>query len=285
MTSPNPPAALTRREMRVAGIRSPLIEAGPPDAREAVVFLHGNPGSSADWLRLVGKAGTFARAVAFDQPGFGRAEKPADFDHSYAGHAAHLSRVLEHLGIERAHLVGHDLGGRWGLDWAALHPDRFASVVLVAGGVLLDYRWHHLARIWRIPGIGELFMAVPSRRAFRALLRYGDPSRLPRQFVDRMYEDMDARTRRAILALYRPTFDWNARSYELAMQLRSLDRPALVVWGRHDRYIPVAQAERQRDSLPRAEVAVLDTSGHYCFADDPEAFDAVVIPFLRRQVT
>ncbi len=51
-------------ELIVAGVRSPYIQAGPPDADEAVVFVHGNPGSSQDWAALVDKVGAFGRAVA-----------------------------------------------------------------------------------------------------------------------------------------------------------------------------------------------------------------------------
>jgi pimeloyl-ACP methyl ester carboxylesterase len=249
-----------------------------------VLCCHGNPGSSADWATLVGRVGTFARAVAIDQPGFGAADAPAGFEHTYTGHAAHLERALDQLGIERVHLVGHDLGGRWMLDWAVRHPDRFASAVVVAGGVLLDYRWHYLARIWRTRWVGEALMALNSRAIFRLMMRYGQPRPLRTSFVDRMYDDMDAGTRRAILALYRPDFDWNQRSHDLSQQLRRLNRPALVVWGRHDKYIPVAQAERQLESLPGAEIRVLQGSGHWPFADDPVGFDQAVLPFLRNVV-
>lgn len=277
-------APVDRRVHVVDGLRLPMLEAGPAGADEAVVMLHGNPGSCEDWRELAGRVGGFARCVAVDQPGFGRADKPAGFDHSYEGHARHLGRLLDSLGVRRAHLVGHDLGARWMLDWAASDPGRVASAAVVAGGVLLDYRWHYLARIWRTPVLGEAFMAVPSRRLFHLMLRKDEPRPLPRAFVDRMYDDMDAATRRAILALYRSGPGWDARSYALAARLRTLDLPALVVWGARDAYIPVAQARRQRESLPAADVVVLPRSGHYPFADDPAGVAAAVLPFLRRQL-
>jgi pimeloyl-ACP methyl ester carboxylesterase len=281
----NGSSSVRRRVVEVDGIRAPLVEAGPPDADEAVVFVHGNPGSSEDWARLISHVGHFARAVAVDQPGFGQADKPPTFEHTYEAHAAHLGRTLEVLGIRRAHIVGHDLGGRWCLEWAANHPTQVGSAVIVAGGVLLDYRWHYLARIWKRRWLGEAFMATGTRGVFRMILSRGNPQGLPRAFVDRMYDDMDAGTKRAILALYRPTSDWNARSYDLADTLqRVLRTPALIVWGWHDSYIPYAQAFRQRASLPDAQIEILDRSGHWPFVDDPEAMEAVVLPFLREHV-
>jgi pimeloyl-ACP methyl ester carboxylesterase len=162
-------------KLRVGELCTPLREAGPPDATEAVVFLHGNPGSSADWEPLLAAAGRRWRAVAWDAPGIGRAAAPADFAQSVSAHAQFVGRALDALGLERVHLVAHDFGGPWGLLWAASEPDRFASAVLLGTGALPGYRWHALARLWRTPRAGELFMATATRPGFRLLLRRGNP--------------------------------------------------------------------------------------------------------------
>jgi pimeloyl-ACP methyl ester carboxylesterase len=142
-------ATISRTILTVDGIRAPLLEAHPAGALtdEAVVFVHGNPGSSQDWAPLLERAGQLARAVAWDHPGFGQADKPAGFDYTVDGYAAHLGRCLDALGIAKTHLVGHDFGGPWMLRWAAGHPDRFASATLINTGVLPGFRWHYLARI------------------------------------------------------------------------------------------------------------------------------------------
>jgi pimeloyl-ACP methyl ester carboxylesterase len=225
------PATLTETILTVDGIRSPILQAGSPHAGEAVMFIHGNPGSSQDWARLVERTGAFARAVAWDHPGFGQADKPAGFDYTVQGYAAHLGRCLEALGITRAHLVLHDFGGPWGMAWAAVHPAAFASATLLNIGVLPGYRWHYLARIWRTPLLGELVRATTTRTAFGLLLRHGNPRRLPRAFVDRMYADLDGGTKRTILALYRATDDPAGASVRLGAALGPLDRPTLVIWG------------------------------------------------------
>lgn len=271
-------------EIVVAGVRSPMLECGPADAEEAVVFVHGNPGSSRDWEALLRRAGELARAVAVDMPGFGRADKPEEFEYTVHGYARHLDLVLEALGIRRAHLVLHDFGGPWGLAWGASRPDRLASVTLINTGVLLGYRWHYLARIWRTPVVGELFQATATRPAFHLLLKHGNPRGLPRPFVDRMYDDYDAGTRRAILRLYRATHDLGAAGAALAAVLRPLRYPALVVWGKHDPYIPVRYAGRQREVFPDASIVILDGSGHWPFADDPARVADALVPFLRQQL-
>ena len=268
----------------IDGVRSPLLEFGSPGLDEAVVFVHGNPGSSLDWERLAREVGEFGRAVAMDMPGFGAADKPANFDYSVPGYARFLGRLLAERRVQRAHLVMHNFGGPWGLAWAAANPEAVASVTCINTGVLSGYRGHYLARIWQTPLLGELFMASTTKAGMRLLLRHGNPRGLPAEYFDNVYKTFDRGTRRAVLRLYRNTLNTEEGARQLTEALRPLDLPALVVWGAHDPYIPVEFAERQRQVFPRAEIKILPDSGHWPFADDPGVVAQAVLPFLRRQL-
>jgi len=266
----------------VAGVSSPVIDTGPPDASEAVVFVHGTPGAGDDWKDLIDAVSGFARAIAPDMPGFGGADKPKDFDYTVDGYARHLGGTLDELGVHRAHVVLHDFGGSWGLAWALAHPDALASVTLINTGVLIDYRWHKYARVWRTPVVGEVFQTATSRLGFRQLAGHENPG-LSRDQIDRIFDAGKSRkTKLATRRLFRAT-PANA-SEQMAEPLRALDPPALVIWGSDDRYVPVEQAERQRRSLPSARVEVLPGRGHWPFWEDPEAVSALVAGFLREQV-
>jgi pimeloyl-ACP methyl ester carboxylesterase len=280
------PAHLDESRVTVRGIGVPVLQAGPREDREAVVFVHGNPGSGEDWRGLLQQAGSFARAVAPDMPGFGRADKPRDFPYSVAGYADFLDGVLGELGIDRVHLVVHDFGGPWGMEWAARNPSRVASAVLINTGALVGYRWHILARIWRTPLLGEVFQGTATRPLFRLLTNLGQKRKLPRSFLDHAYDvNFTRATRRAVLKLYRATPDPGGDGLRHAEALRPHDIPALVVWGARDPYIGVEVASRQQDAFPRAQVHVLEDSGHWPFVDDPDRTTQIVIPFLREQVT
>jgi pimeloyl-ACP methyl ester carboxylesterase len=230
------------------------------------------------------RVGQFGRAVALDMPGFGRADKPDRFEYTVSGYARHLGGCLAELGISRLHLVMHDFGGPWGLACAVEHPDEFASATIINSGIWPDYRWHIFARIIRKPILGELLMASVTRRGFHRVVQHGSPSKIPRHIVDRWYDNYDWRTRRAILRLYRATGDPSGMGYAQAKALRPLDRPALVIWGKHDRYLPLWLAERQRDAFPSAHVLVLEDSGHFPFADDPSAVADAMLPFVREHM-
>jgi pimeloyl-ACP methyl ester carboxylesterase len=99
-----------------------------------------------------------------------------------------------------------------------------------------------------------LFMATTTKAGMRLLLRHGNPRGLPSQYFDHVYQTFDRGTKRAILKLYRNTRNTEDGAQQFATALRPLDLPALIVWGAHDPYIPVAFAERQREVFPRAEI-------------------------------
>ncbi|RDI42008.1 alpha/beta fold hydrolase [Nocardia mexicana] len=268
----------------VDGVRCAVYDSGPAESGEAVVFVHGNPGPMDDWAELAPAIAGFARVIAMDMPGFGRAQRPRTFDHSVAGYARYLGGLLDRLGVERAHLVLHDFGVPWGLRWALDHPERTASLSLVNCGVLDGYRWHRYARIWQLPVLGELFQLASTPRALHAALNHDNPVPLPRSYVDRVDRYADWGHKRAVLRVYRSSRDPAGAFPEKDTGIAADGLPVCVIWGAGDPYIPVHFAERQRNYFPEAEIHILEGLGHWPFIDDPQAVLAPLAEFLRGHV-
>ena len=271
-------------EIKVAGIRSPILQVGDATSAEAAVFVHGNPGSTSDWLDLLQHVAPFGRGIAMDMPGFGKAEKPKDFDYTVEGYAAHLGRVLDAMKVERAHLVLHDFGGAWGLAWASRNVERTRSVTLIDIGIMPGFQWHYLARIWRTPLVGELFMATTTRWGLKLSLKHGNPRGLPGEYFNEMYDNFDAGTRQAVLKLYRNSSDLAPMIDGWAAALAPIKLPALVIWGAQDPYVPVRFAEVQRQFFDVKQVLRLEDSGHWPMIDNPAAVREAVVPFLRARM-
>lgn len=282
--NPPLPARVRRSRVTVDGVSTPVMQAGPKGAREAVVFVHGNPGSSRDFDSLLAKTGRFARAVSVDMPGFGHASDRPGGPYTVDGAAGFLQDLTLKLGIRRVHLVLHDFGGPWGLQWGVHHPIRLASVVLIDTGVLIGYYGHPAALEWHTPLVGEVNMATTTRDTFRAFLDANNPKPLPDPFVDLMYDNYDRATRCAGLHYYRSVSNPDQMGREQAAALRTRIRPALVVWGAQDPYVPASLAETQKQAFPAAEIHVLQGDGHWPFVDEPRRVAGLVIPFLKRVV-
>src|SRR4051794_21220426 len=232
---------MNKRTEEVAGLSLHWCEQG--DA--PIVYLHGVPNSSSYWMPFLERTGGYAP----DLPGFGTSDKPAHFDYSIAGYGAFLRAYVERLGLERYSLVMHDWGSV-GLALAMADPERVERIVLICVVPFTEgYRWHRVARIWRTPLLGELFMGYSfkggMKRASREWLAAPGPA--PQAMVDDVWSHWDHGTQRAILKLYRsaPPATLAAAGQGLA----AVKAPALVAWGEDDPYLPPSFAHAVAERL------------------------------------
>jgi pimeloyl-ACP methyl ester carboxylesterase len=272
---------VTVNELWALGLRTRVLEAGPSASEEAVVFLHGGPGSAEDWAHQLPRVGEFARALAFDLPGLGQADKPRHFPYSGPGWATFVQAALNELGVSRVHLVMNDLGGDAGIHWAAAHPSTFASAVLVNTGPLIGYRWHAIARLHRAPVLGATAV-FGGRLGLRTVMRLYEP-RLPREVVKRWQRGYGLASRRALDRFY--ANNPAVVTSDLVPDFNRLDRPALVIWGKRNRFVPVKHASDQLESFPSAELVLLPDCGHYAQLEAPERVSELLVSFLRKQLT
>jgi pimeloyl-ACP methyl ester carboxylesterase len=249
---------------------------GPP-----TVLVHGNPTHSEDWMPFLERMR--GPALAPDLPGWGRSDHPeaGEFDFSMQGLASFVGRFLERMAVREHSLVVHDWGSV-ALIGAQRDPERIRRLAIINAVPLLPgYRWHRTARMWRTRGLGEHSTRGWSRRALDLGLREsrGDWSRHQPEFVDLIWDQLDSRTLRAILELYR-----SAPEEDLAAageRLGSITAPALVVWGLKDRYLPAELGRAYAERLPNAELIELPKSGHWPWREEPAIIDRV-IHFLGR---
>jgi pimeloyl-ACP methyl ester carboxylesterase len=255
---------VVERTGEVAGLPTHWREA-PASGPAPILYVHGVPTASWDWLPYLERAG----GVAPDLPGFGESAKPDEFDYSNAGYASWLEAFTQAVGLERFSLVLHDFGGALGLTFAQRHPERIERIVLHTGHPLLPgYRWHWLAQIWRRPGLGELFMSMSTRWGFEQISRQSNvaPGPLPEWFIDRFWKDFDRGTRRTILRLYRASPpERNARDGE---QLGELRCPALILWSMQDPYVGAEWGQRYAEALGGdVRLEMLENAGHWPWLD------------------
>ena len=270
------------QRLTVEGIRTSVLVGGSGEPGEAVVFVHGNPDAGSDWMPLMMRVAPFARVIAPDLPGFGAADARRDRDYTIFIYARFLDGVIRAFDVQRVHLVAHDYGGPFAAAWAADHPDRVASVTFVNTGVLVGYRWHRMARLWRTPVVGELVMRAMRPALIRARLARENPG-LPARWLDTIVGHlMPEKTRRAVLRLYRS--GGPADMDQLAARLRQHDHDALVVFGDADAYIPADVAHRQVNVFPRVDIRILRGLGHWSWLEDTDAVADQVVPFLKERI-
>jgi pimeloyl-ACP methyl ester carboxylesterase len=263
----------------VDGLRT-FLRSVPGDGPPAV-FVHGNPTHSEDWLPFLSRIE--GPAIAPDLPGWGRSERPREFDYSMNGLAGFLERLLAELGIGEHTLVVHD----WGvvaLIAAQRHPQRVARLVVTNAVPLTDdYRWHWAARIWRTPVAGELFNLAATRRGLALGLRQarGDGAPMPAEFVEMIWRGYRRGFARPVLELYRSADP--AALAAAGEQLEQLHCPALVLWGERDPYLPSRFGREYTERLPGGEYLGVD-AGHWPWVERPELVDRILTFIISGRV-
>jgi pimeloyl-ACP methyl ester carboxylesterase len=239
-----------------------------------LLYLHGCPTSSDDWIPLLEQTG----GVAPDLVGFGRSAKAANLDYTLAGLANFIELFLDHLELPSVTVVAHDWGAGAGLVLAQRQPERVQRLVLINALPLLEgFRWHGLARMWRRPVIGELAMGSTTRMMLRHILRkgYADSSALSHARFETIWEQFDQGTQRAVLRLHRSASE--RQLAEAGVGLERLSMPTLVVCGEHDPWFPAAFGDRYRERLPNAQARVtrVPDAGHWPWLEQPRAAERI----------
>jgi pimeloyl-ACP methyl ester carboxylesterase len=240
------------------------------EGRAPVLYVHGVPTSSDDWLPFLERTG----GLAPDLLGFGRSGKGGQNDYSLQGIARFVERFVDEVaGVDRIRLVVHDWGAA-ALAFAQRHPERIERLVILNAVPLLPgYRWHRVARLWRTRFLGEMAMGLTVRPVLARGLRPAFAGPVPREFVDRVVRHFDQGTQRAILRLYR-----SAPEQLLAASgrdLSSLGAPAMIGWGARDPYISSRFGEQYAAELPMGELVLVEDAGHWPWLDRPDLIDRI----------
>ncbi len=234
-----------------------------------LVYLHGLPTSSDIWVPLLERAG----GIAPDLIGFGRSSKGGHLDYTLAGLARAVSQLLDHLGLARPALVGHDWGALVALELARHRPvDR---LVLIAPVPLTpEHEWTGLAKVWRTPVLGELAMGATTLGLLVRRLRGAstDPGAWDQKArTDAVWSQFDQGTQRAILRLHRTT-----DPHHLTSIAQDLETTPAVVLGERDPWLSAGQATAVAELLAgQPPLATIPGTAHWPWLERPEALEAL----------
>jgi pimeloyl-ACP methyl ester carboxylesterase len=254
----------------VGEMRLYYYAAGTRGAGDPVILLHGFPTSSRLWHAVARDFTPGHRLVIVDLPGYGRSDPASPARTSCGAHAAAILALLDTLGIPRAVVVGHGIGGGVAQAFAIQWPDRVSALALVssAGFGVAPRGMARLAR-----ALGPLARFMPP--ALLAGLVHGsvrrgfeDPNR-SRLTLDTCLRHFTTPAGRDALASHLSaigqcdTASWSRR-------LGEVRAPAAVIWGEDDPFYPIGLGERLAAAIPNATFEVFRGAAHYVPEDQPE---------------
>jgi pimeloyl-ACP methyl ester carboxylesterase len=259
------------------------VGSGPP-----VVLIHGMVNSSRHWeavaLRLAAAGYT---AIAPDLIGHGDSATPRG-DYSLGAHAAAIRDLLAVIGVDRASIVGHSLGGGVAMQFFYQFPQRTQRLALISSGGL-GREVGPMLRGAAIPGVQGLLALAARKQVLTALADAGE--RLKQRGSGkgvylkavaralRPLEQPGART--AFLHTLRSVIDIQGQRVSAQDRLYLLTGfPTLIVWGERDHTIPLKHGAAARDAIPGARFETLPDAAHFPHLEDPSGLADVLIDWL-----
>lgn len=217
-----------------------------------------------------------ARLVAIDLPGFGASERRDDLL-SPRAMGGFLARIIAEADLGAPYIVAPDVGTSAALFAAALHPERIAGVVVGTGGAAVPIQLGEPLRSWVLDPDLDKYRNMDPRTIVDAAvdtIAGGVPDEIRADYIDCYRGDRFAESMRY------------ARKYPeelpaLAALLPQITTPVTIINGRHDRVVPVANAEFLDERLPNSRVAIID-AGHFVWEEAPAEYASHVLEAIAR---
>ena len=235
-----------------------------------LILIHGYGGDLNTWMFNHLALAEDRPVYALDLPGHGGSAKAVGAG-DVAAMAAVLADFMAVLGIERAHLGGHSLGGATALKLAVDAPGRVASASLICpAGLGADVNMDYI----------EGFIAAGRRKALKPVLEmlFADANLVSRDMIDDVlkYKRLDG-VEAALKAIAAAAFAGNRQALVLRDRLGEVVAPVQVIWGRQDRIVPAAHAAGLPDGIA---VHLLDDAGHMAHMERAGDVNALIAAFL-----
>jgi pimeloyl-ACP methyl ester carboxylesterase len=252
-----------------------------------LVLIHGMINSSRHWEQVATRLADSYRIVAPDLIGHGDSATPRG-DYSLGAHAASIRDLLTVIGVERATIVGHSLGGGVAMQFFYQFPQRTERLALISSGGL-GHDVSPLLRAAALPGTATLLRMATRRGVVGGLAGAGSRLRdrgnsngVYLQAVARALGPLqDDGSRRAFLQTLRAVIDVHGQKVSARDRLYLLgEMPTLVAWGERDRTIPAAHGREAAEAIPNCRFETLPRAAHFPNLEDPEGLAAILRSFL-----
>lgn len=238
-----------------------------------VILLHGWLGSWGLWQETMAYLGSYYRTYALDFWGFGESGKKRE-TYAVQDFVSLVDQFMEQLGIVRAPLVGHSMGGTVSLSVAIQYPERVSKVV-VAGAPIVG---SSLAPLLKLAGYRPIaFLLFNMMGPFRAWMKYfysplicSDP-----RFPEMMDRDLSRTTVESFLRSIA-----SLRRTDLRPSLGQIKIPALGFFGDRDKIVHPRQWQPMQAGIPGAQIERFPACGHFMMLEKPTEFGQKLKTFL-----
>ena len=262
--------ALQEKTVTVFGARINYVEAGDP-AKPAVILLHGLGGSIGNWQTNTAAFAQSYHVIALDQIGFGKSDKPM-LKYRVGTFVDFLDKFMSELKIDKASLVGNSMGGWVAGLMAIKYPARVEKIVLADAAGIMPANFSE-ADVYRLNNSTRDEIRANLKRIFANPMLQNNEA-LVDQFMTLRVSTNDGNTINSLIESIKRKEDF------LNDRLGEIKKPTLIIWGKQDGLLPVADAYTFNKGIAKSELLIFDNCGHVPQFEKAADFNKAVLTFL-----
>lgn len=238
------------------------------NAKQTILLIHGFLASTFSWRYMIPLLSPHFTVYAVDLPGFGRSDKNTQYDYTLASYAETIRTFIRRQGIDKLTVMAHSMGGQVAMRLAMLMPDTIDRLILIAPSSYLPSlkRWKKM--FFRIPFSHQVFpLLFTEKRIYHQLnsVYY----RLPRTHIKHVYDGYVTPLKDPRFPRVLARFACSRESDLCSDALQTIGQPTLLLWGRHDRIVPLHVGKRLKHDLPNVRLEIIEETGHLPMEEKP----------------
>jgi pimeloyl-ACP methyl ester carboxylesterase len=250
---------------------------------ETIIFIHGITTYSFIWRKMVPFFSDKYDIIAIDLLGCGDSDKPVNEDFSLKRQAEILKEIVMKLGIEKFHLVTHDVGGGIGQIFAVNNQELLFDLTLINS---VAYNFWPVQPIiaMRTPIIRQIAMASLDLGLFKMIIKRGlyHKTHFSDELMDLFWKPINSKIGRKGFLHFAKCLD-NNNLTEIEKELRELKIPVLIIRGETDVYLSVAISEKLHSEIPGSQLVKISTGGHFIQEDEPGEVSNYILEFIKNR--
>jgi pimeloyl-ACP methyl ester carboxylesterase len=235
-----------------------------------LIFLHGWTKSSYLWESQVEYFKSRKKIITLDLRGHGQSDKPLN-NYSIKQFSEDLYMFMKKLGIEKAVIIGHSMGGMIGLRFAIDHQEMTEKLVLVST-------------------LAKFLFSFGRKLAYSMSERFSAES-IVNQYYSRAYQkgypssEIEKAVKKALQTPEHVVLSCleGMKKFDVSSELSSIQVPTLIIHGKNDATFPLSQANYLKNSIPNSELTVIEGAGHEIIDETPEKISQTIEKFLLRR--
>lgn len=250
----------------------------PNPSAPVMIMIHGFLSSCFSFRKLIPELKNQFHIYALDLPGFGRSEKSKTFNYSLKNYGQLIVDFINHLQLQNAYVIGHSMGGQVAMHAARLAPDSIKKLILIGCSGYLKRPSPFVVRCSYLPFFVHVIRRWVSKKGVRENLMtvVHNPELIDDDLIKGYAQPFnDQEIFHSLIRVLR-----HREGDMLPEELKEVRSPVLLLWGKHDRVIPLPVGERMVNDLPDAKLKVYEEAGHLLPEEIPMEVSEEICSFI-----